>query len=423
MDCRPAFLALLLAACGGEPSDSATSSLPFELPAGYRRLAEPLFAPVRAALEVGDGERALALLERVQGFEAGLLRVRGLFLTGDTVSALAELEEAKRLAPDSPEAAAVEIELLATLDRLQGAAEILERAMKQDGRHPALLRAQGVVELRNPGHGRQALAALERARALDPELPFLRYPLAQAQVLAGRGELEQAPAEALAKARAAAALWPGLLEALELEAEAEVGLLDFGAALELYGELERRGQDHQSLRATLEQRWSTLCLLQRDRAAAVEHALSARKLGLSEAELGYGAELLREAASEALARGRSAAEAHDWPGAEAEFARAHELAPRDLEAENHLAVARFQRGDYRAAAEAWSSVWSSARRTGVALPDPVPLNLAKAWRLAGERKLARSTLDELLDGDPEGPWSREARELLFQLEVEELAPK
>lgn len=86
-------------------------------------------------------------------------------------------------------------------------------------------------------------------------------------------------------------------------------------------------------------------------------------------------------------------------------------------------MARFQRGDYRAAAEAWSSVWSAARRTGVALPDPVPLNLAKAWRLAGERKLARSTLDELLDGDPEGPWSREARELLFQLEVEELAPK
>ena len=86
-------------------------------------------------------------------------------------------------------------------------------------------------------------------------------------------------------------------------------------------------------------------------------------------------------------------------------------------------MARFQLGDYRAAAEAWSSVWSTAQSAGIALPDPVPLNLAKAWRLAWERQLARSTLDELLDGDPEGPWSGEARELLFQLEAEELAPR
>lgn len=417
-------LVLALGGCGQDPATGPVAEPePFALPAGYRRLAAPELAAAREAVEFGYGERGLALLERVQGFEAGLLRARAHFLAGDSVAALAELEEARTLDPGNPEVAALEVELLAALDRLQGAAEILGRAMKGAGHHPALLRAQGVIELRLSGHGREALAALERARALDPELPFLRYPLAQAQVLAGRADLEARPAEALARAQAAGKSWPGLVAALELEAEAHVALLDYGAALTAYEALEAQGQDHRALRASLEQRWAMLCLLDRDREQALEHALAARALGLSKEELGFTAELLAEAAEAALERGLVAAEREDWSSAGDEFARALELAPEDLVARNHLAVAHFERQDYRAAAEAWSLVWSLARRDGVELPDPVPLNLAKAWRLAGERGLARAALEELLTLDPEGSWSESARELLFQLEAEELAGK
>ena len=87
MVARPAFLVVLLAACGGEGADSTDAvATAFALPAGYQRLADPQFAPVREALEHGEGARALALLERVQGFEAAILRARALFLTGDRKS-------------------------------------------------------------------------------------------------------------------------------------------------------------------------------------------------------------------------------------------------------------------------------------------------------------------------------------------------
>ena len=419
----PLALLLCLAGCGGEASVEGADGQTSSLPAGYRRLASPELAPVREALEQGHGARALTLLERLQGFEAGLLRARAQFLVGDPVAALAEVEEAQRHSPQDPEGIAVEIELLAAMDRLHGAAELLEPAVRRSGRHPALLRAQGVIELRNSGHGREALAALERAQALDPELPFLRFPLAQAYLLAGRADLERAPDQALAKARAAERIWPGLSESLELEAEAHTGLLDFESALRTYAALEERGQDHQLMRARLEQRWSTRCLLEGDRPAAFEHAREARRLGLSGPDLGFAEELLADAKEEALERGVAAAQRSDWSAAQAEFTRALDYAPGDLEAQNHLAAAFFQGGDYRTAAERWSVLWQEARGRGIELPDPVPLHLARAWRLAGERGRARETLDTLLDLEPEGPWSAEARELLLALEAEELAGK
>jgi len=416
-------LSLGLLGCGDVPPQEAPTEPAGGLPFGYQRLASSELAPVREALEHGEGTRAFALLERLQGYEPGLLRARAYFLMGDAVGALAEVEEAQRHAPEDPEGIAVEIELMAAMDRLHAAADLLEPAMRRSGRHPALLRAQGVIELRNPGRGRAALAALERARALDPELPFLRFPLSQAYLLAGRADLERAPAEALAKAHAAERQWPGLLESLELQAEAHAGALDFESAIEAYAALEARGQDHRLTRARLLQRWSTRCLLERDRPAAIEHALAARRLGLDDEALGFGAELLEDAKEEALERGVSAAQRSEWASAQAEFGRALELVPGDLEAKNLLAAALFHGGDHRAAAEEWGTLWHEARARGAELPDPVPLHLARAWHLAGEPARARATLDALLDEDPEGPWSAEARELLLALEAEELAGK
>ena len=84
-------------------------------------------------------------------------------------------------------------------------------------------------------------------------------------------------------------------------------------------------------------------------------------------------------------------------------------------------MARFQLADFRGAAEGWERVLARAEAEKLDLPDPVPLNLAKAWRLAGERDRARKVLSELLDRAPDAPLSAGARELLAALEAEELA--
>jgi len=384
---------------------------------------DPELAEVRSALEAGRGDLALTLLERVEGFEPECLRARAALLEGDAVEALRRLEIARGLAPDHPELWATEAEILASLDRLEAAAKALEEGRKRAGDDPALERALGVIQLRNQGHAREALQALERARARDPELPFLRWPLSEAHRLVGRSLCSEAPGEALAHARAACALEPGSLEALELEAEALAANLQFEEALVRYGELAARGRDYGETPALLHQRCATRLLLEHERAGAVEHYLQARALGLDDEGLGFGSAVLLEEARLARERGSADIEAEDWAAAEREFARAMELDPRDFVAENHLAVARFQRGDYRAAAEGWERVLVRASAEELLLPDPVALNLARAWRLAGERERARGALAGYLDREPEGEWSASARELLEVLEAEELAGK
>jgi tetratricopeptide (TPR) repeat protein len=423
---------VLVAACGEAPASraaegAATDGAASPIALARAPLRDPELADVRAHLERGRGDLALPLLERVQGLEAELLRARAELARGEAVACLSALERARELAPEHPEMAGTEVELLVALERQQAAAERLAAAFTRSGADPALLRAQGVFELRNQGHGPVALEALERARARDPELPFVRFPLAQAHMLVGRARLEHAPAETLVHARAALLLWPELpasdplrLEVRELEAEGLTGERRFEDALAVYADLEAQGRRFGEVPATLQQRWATQCLLQRDRAGAVEHYLAARSLGLGDEGLGFGVEVLAEDARAALDRGLAAAEGGDWATAEEEFARALLLRPGDLEAENHLAVARFQRADYAGAAEAWEHVLAGAQREALALPDPVPLNLAKALRLAGERERARGVLSDLVDREPEGPFTEEARKLLLVLEAEAL---
>lgn len=410
------------AACSGGSGDAEGSAA---AAAPARRVRDPELADVRAALEHYRGETALALLERVGGFEAELLRARALLFTGDAVGALAALARAEALDAHHPERLATEIECLALLDRLPAAQEALATAIRRLGPRPELFRAQGVIELRRQGHGAAALEALERARAADPELPFVARPLAQAHLLVGRSVLEARPAEATAHAMAA----QGLVsegdsvhdEALELEAEGLAGELRFEAALERYERLERRGADHRKLRATLHQRCATRLLFQRERARAVEHYLAARRLGLSDEELGFGADVLRDEGRAALERAAEASARADWPAALAALDEARARLGDDPELENHLALVRFRQGDYRAAAEGWERALALAAETGHAFVDPVPLDLAKAWRLAGEPEKAYAVLAGLLDAAPEGPWSESARELLLALEAEALA--
>src|SRR5262245_1238008 len=224
-----AALVLLASACGKGDVERAVAA-----PSSAPRPVDPRLAEVTAALEEGRVDDALAGLAPLQGFQAECLRARAEALRGDAVAALAALERARRLAPDEPELWGTEAEILAALGRPQAAAESLTEGAKRAGMSAVLLRAQGLVELANQGHGPQALAALEHARALDPKLPFLTWPLSQAHLLTGRAMLEKSPGEALAHARACRALAPESLDGRELEAEALTGCLRFEEAIALY---------------------------------------------------------------------------------------------------------------------------------------------------------------------------------------------
>ncbi len=437
--CPPVRLELLLAtlpialgSCGRDEHVEGVRAGGGAAGRAVRALAEdpgpPGLGEVRSLLEAGRAAEAEQRLAGLQGFAAELLRARAALLGGDAVGALRALETARELAPDSVELWATEAEVLAALDRLPGARDALAEGLRRAGGAgardlAALERARGVIELRTSGHGREALEALERARARDAELPFLRWPLAQAHVLVGRSRLPDAPGDALAHARAARESVPALAEARELEAEALAANLDLEAALVLYEELEREGHDLGDTPAVLHQRCATLLLLERDRAGAVRHYLAARSRGMSDEGLGFGAQCLAEEARAAHERGLARLRAEDWAAAEAEFRRALELDPGDLEARNQQGLAAFRREDYRSAAGAWEELLADAELRGVRLEDPVPLDLARAWRLAGEPGRSRAVLEGYLGREPDGPWSEPARELLTALEAEALADR
>ncbi len=386
--------------------------------------SDPRLADAAAALEAGLPDAARTLLEKLEGTsdpEADLLRARAALAEGDGVEALRAVADARALAPRDPDAAAVEIEVLAALGRVESAAEKLREVQKTLGRTGALERARGVLELRTPGRGREAVAAFERARELEPDLAFVDFPLAQAHLLAGRACLgERKAEEALEHARAARSHDGANPEYRELEAEALCELLDFEAALSIYDELQAEGRELGATRALLHHRLATRLLVESRRAEALEHYLAARELGSSDEELGFGAALLMEAANEALERGIDAYEKNELDEAGAAFERALRLDPSCLEAKNHLGVVRFRRADYRGAAELWQQVLASSAERSLELGDPVHLNLARAWNLAGETERARAVLTAYLERFPAGDFSQETRALLERLDEDPL---
>ncbi len=382
--------------------------------------SDPRLADAAAALEAGLPDAARTLLEKLEGAsdpEVHLLRARAALAEGDGVEALRQVGDARSLAPRDPEVAAVEIELLAVLGRAESAAEKLREAQKTLGRTGALERARGVLLLRTPGRGREAVEALERARELDPDLAFVDFPLAQAHLLAGRACLGESMAEeALKHARAARAYDAANPDYRELEAEALCELLEFEAALLIYDELQAEGRELGATRALLHQRLATRLLVEKRREGALEHYLAARELGSSDEELGFGTVLLAEAASEALERGLEAYEEEEFEAAEGAFEHALRLDPSCLEAKNHLGSVRFQRADYRGAAELWQQVLACSTERSLEPQGPVHLNLARAWKLAGETERARAVLAEYLERSPEGGFSEETRDLLGRLD-------
>lgn len=433
---RSALVVLLTAgaliACDGrstatasEASDSAEGELRAE---ASRR--DPRILEAARALDRGETVRArsaLASLGEPPPGEALPLLARLAFLDGENVVAFRYLAEAAARSPEHDEVYATEAELLVALERRKSAEEKIREGWKQLGAKTAALeRARGVLLIATPGQQLEGLQALERARELDPELPFLAQPLVQAYVLAGRQELGADRADVAGTyAKRALALAPELFEARELLAEARFALLDFEGALAIYEELATAAQPYLEMRALCHQRAATALLLtvqdedlEPRRARALEHYLAARALGMQDDALGHGLTLLADAASAELDRGLAHYEKEELVLARERFERALVLDPPSAEAHHMLATVLFRQSEFVPAADHWRAAIDSAAARGETLPDPLHLNLARAERMAGNLDAARAALARYLDDHPEGSWLTETREMLAVLEQE-----
>lgn len=407
-----ALLSVALAACGDAPGRAALAT---EAPAPAR---DARLAPVVAALEAGRLDEALAALGplRAAGAAPAALaevEARALLARGDAVGALRALEAARAASPGDARPLASEAEVYAALGRRNAAEDSLRRGLALGGARAELERARGVLGLVTPGGAAQALDALERARALDPALPFVDGPLAQAHLLAGRAALQGAPDEALAHARAGLALAPGQRELVALSSEALEGMGDFEGALRALEPLAREGRDER--RALLHKKAATAALLASDRARAAEHFRRARALGLDDEGLGFGVTVLAQAAEAAVDRGYAALEEERLPEAEAAFEEALASDPTSPEARRFLGAARFRAGRYAEAAGVWQALVDDAARERLELPEPVHLDVARAWKLAGAPERARAALQAYLAGAPDGPWAADTRAMLERL--------
>jgi len=449
--------ALLLPACGpSAPSNSASSSAanaagtPSAGSHGaFAYSGDPRARELRALLEVGAVDGAAALLAQIGpslGNEQPVLAARLAAARGDALSALTEVERARQADPRDPRPYATAAEIYAGLGRLDAAKREYDRGLALLGPSPELTRALGVIGISTPGGVASGLVQLEQAQREAPELPFLRAPLAEANLLVGRvALLQNDPAKAQTHAEAGLALLPGDGEIRRLLGESLAAQGEFAAAAERFEELLAEGQPLAEELARLHHGAATTALRDRDRTRAVEHYLRARELGYDREALGFGASVLDGEADKCLSDGRDAygraellragtggldtlegeraalaaeLEAErlaELATAQGALERALALDPERLEALDLLGSVHLRAGRAREAALTWEAVWAQLHARGDTPPYPVHLNAARAWELAERADLAADLLRRELARDPESDWAEPTRLRLAEL--------
>ncbi|MCB9914304.1 MAG: tetratricopeptide repeat protein [Planctomycetes bacterium] len=427
----PATLALLLCvaplvgACSdGEVAGGAGTGAPAR-PAvvetrSFERLESEAARALRRDLDLGrldDASARLAELRDALGVEADLLAARLAAFQGQDVEVLRRLETARTAAPQDPRVYATAAELSAAAGRLETAAAELRRGMEAAGLTPELLRAQGVVELCQSGGAKRGLELLERARGYDAELPFTERPRAQAHLLLAKSALSEArPKAALEAVRRSLELDPKDVDARLFLADVLAALQDFEGAVRVLEALNGEGYGRDVELAEMYKRAALGALLEHRRDQALEYFRLARLAGLDDEQLGSGAQILADAAVEAMEQGVHAYEAGDLATARLRFEHAVHLDDSLLVAHNHLAVVLFQQREFLPAATQWRLVLDQARAEGLELPEPVHVFLAKALYAADEQGAAKQVLQDYLEREPEGEYRETTEALLSELE-------
>jgi len=419
------LLLLPLAGCGGGETDASGGESPTQPAAPgvasrtFERAESEAVRELREAIDLLDLERAEALLEELADtlpVEGDLLRARAQAMVGHDVEVGRLIEKVRARSPEDPRVWSTAAELHASAGRLETARDEIRRGVERCGMTPELLRAQAIVQLCQQGGAPRGLELLVRALEYDTDLPFTDRALGQAHLLIGKRALaEQRPRRALESARAAAQYDPGDLDIRVFLADTLAANADFGAAVEILEELNEEGHDRRGEPASMYKKVAMAELLQSRRDRAIEAFARAREEGLSDEELGSGAQILLDEAMKAMSEGITAYEAKDLTTARERFEYGLSLDPDLLVLQNHLAVVLFQQGKYLPAAVRWRAVLETSIEEELELPDPVHLNLSRALVAAGEKPAAKAVLEAYLAREPEGRWVAETRELLTRL--------
>jgi len=419
-----AALALCVAAACSHDADPAAARAPEvhaapQLAVRTPRSTDPDAAGLRRSIERGRVDEAHAreaVLARLDPGEARVLAARLSAISGRIVDAIREIEAARKERPADPDVYATAAEIYAAAGKLDAGWDEVKAGDAACGSAPELLRARGVLWISRSGGARKGLGFLEDARRADAELPFVDRPLSQAHLLVGKEDsAAHKPKDALVHARFAASLDPEDVDARRFLSEALVLNGDFEPAVAEIQTLVDRGEPLVSELALLHKKAGIAALLEHDRERALRHFVSARKLGLTDAELATGARLLGEEAAAKVGLGVEAYKAGDLAAAKARSKEALELEPDGIQAQNLLAVVLFKESDYAGAIALWRVVLETAQKEDLALPEPVHLNLARAQELSGDAAAARTTLEAYLARDPSGPWVADTRAALALL--------
>mgnify|MGYP001481133743 CR=1 FL=1 len=382
------------------------------------RPSDPLYRAVALAIEAGDTAAARRdWLRLAPGLHTSLLNARLYALEGDAVAAVREIESSRSRHPDQGAVFATAAEIHAAGGRLSSAEDEIREGLTVAGETPELVRARGVLALCREGGARTGLGHLLEARRRAPELEFTTHMLAEAYRLLGAAALgERNPVEAAAFARSALELQPEDADTRQMLGDSLAAQGDFDGALEQYEHVLASGVDVRAACALMNVRGATAALLEGRREVAFARYLRARELGLSDAELGFGANVLEEELNKSLGAGLDAYDRGEFEAARASFQAALRVQPASLEATNHLAVVHFKLGEFEAAATRWREVLGLAEREQLELPEPTHLNLARALYQLGRRDELRALLTGWLERHPASVHVEATRAMLARLD-------
>ena len=428
------------------------------------RSQDPRVQSLRKALADGWDEVAAELYADLKdlpelGVESLLLGARLAAMLGDAVESTRLLEQAKLQEPKDPRVWATAAELAMEAGRVETAIEEWKKGRKVCGLTPEILRAEGVLAIFQQGinQGRRGVALLERAAELDPDLPFLDWPLSEAHRLMAQEIAGTDPESAIEHCEKAVKLSADNLEAREFLGDLYMTAGRWGDGIQVFEGLITEGRPVESKVALFSKQAGVVALRNGDRDLALSYFDRARELGLTDEELGSGATVLREEGRRSLKSAKEAMAAKDlekawthlelanryWPNsvevretcAEAyvrkglaafaedrledalgEFEKALGWDGESIIARHLLGNTQMELGQYGEAAKSWHLVVDKARLNGLSLPDPVHLSLARALALDNQETEARQVLNEYLEFEPRGEFETETRKLLVALE-------
>jgi tetratricopeptide (TPR) repeat protein len=429
-DSRSAWIAalacLLVVSCGdgeggvarAQVSDTDSASA-LEMAQAEPRSGDPRLLGARKALAAGQEASVRTQLDQLggaAGVEGPLCEARLALWMGEVTEALAAVERARALAPSDSRVFATLAEIFAMVSRGADAEEELGLGLELAGPTPDIRRAQAVRMLFQAGRGPDALKLLLAAAAADPSLPYMDWPLSQAQLLTAGFELGQGHVDlAIDHALQALIHDSGLGAAHVILGDAYGNNLDFVAAIASYEDAAEAGADVKREQAAIHLRAGMAARLLQEHEAAIFYYLKARDFGLSDLEMSSGADYLKTRADLLLKMAGDVNVDGDFAGAEQLIEEALKLDPHNLHTLDFLGNVRFHQKDYDGAAIAWEILMSYENAAGEGGESATHLNRCRALVHGQRVDEAKAALEAYLESWPDGPHHEGTREMLGRL--------